>query len=408
MYREDTLQKEYVGLEEALHGEPARVLVVDDNMKNLELIGGYLRNQACQMAFASTGEDGLEIMKDNEIDLVLLDVMMPGMDGFEVITVMRDDAALKEIPVIFLTARTEREDVVKGFRLGGQDYITKPFDRTEVMERVKTHVELKRSREYFRDMSDILEEKVVERTDELRKAMSELTVANKRLRKLDEAKRGFLKIISHELRTPLNGIRGFADILREANTDESFALYYDMLDSGISRLEEFSRLALDITYLYLQEEQLRFSRVNLVNLVESVMDDLAERVKKKGVVLAWEKNCRKCMLQADTDWLHKMITLLISNAVKHTAPETRITVVCDKREKYVDLSIRDMGPGFPKKLLDREVELFDNDEHVDLNAGLHLPMARLIAESHRGQFSISNNETRGARVDIRLPLAVSS
>lgn len=395
---------EQVGVNEAAPGiydAPVRVLVVDDNRTNLEVIGGFLREVGCEIALAQSAAAALEILSGNAFDIMLLDVMMPGTDGFELCSTIREMSEHDGVPVIFLTAVDEKQAVVKGFHSGGQDYVTKPFERDELQERVRTHVELKRSREYFKKMNDVLEVKVAERTKKLQEAMTELTDANKRLRMLDEAKRGFLQIISHELRTPLNGIRGFTQILRESNTDESFATYYDMLDSGITRLEEFSRMAMDITYLYLNEERISFARVDMAMLVKKLLDALQERIGEKGLEVVFSKGYKLDYIQGDPDWLLKMFTILLGNAVKHAPRGSRISLNYVEEDDFLNISISDMGPGFPVWLLNGKLELFASKEHVDLNMGLQLPMARMIAEAHKGALYLSNNTT-GARVEVKL------
>jgi two-component system, sensor histidine kinase and response regulator len=119
------------------------ILVVDDNLENLRVVSSHLQEKGYHIALATSGLNALRILEDTKIDLILLDIMMPEMDGFEVCDRIMEDPDLKEIPVIFLTAKNNSEDVVKGFRKGGVDYITKPFNREELLVRVSNHLELK-------------------------------------------------------------------------------------------------------------------------------------------------------------------------------------------------------------------------------------------------------------------------
>jgi two-component system, sensor histidine kinase and response regulator len=155
--------------------------------------------------------------------------MMPEMDGYEVCEKLRADERTKDVPIIFLTAKALKEDIIKGFEVGGQDYITKPFDARELMERVKTQLELKTQREILKNMNEVLEEKVKERTALLQEALSNLDKANQELQGLDTAKNNFLMMISHELRTPLNGIVGASYFLRDTlHEDKEFGEFVDM------------------------------------------------------------------------------------------------------------------------------------------------------------------------------------
>ncbi len=124
------------------------VLIVDDNQQNLKVLGNVLKeNTDYGLAFAMNGEEALEYISKSVPDMILLDVMMPGIDGFEVCKRLQENEETADVPVIFITAKSEPEDVVRGFRVGGMDYITKPFNEAELLVRINTHMELKRSRD---------------------------------------------------------------------------------------------------------------------------------------------------------------------------------------------------------------------------------------------------------------------
>ena len=137
----------------------ATILVVDDNKENLNVVGNILKDKGLKLAFALSGNDALEILETTHVDLILLDIMMPGMDGFETCRLIKDNRKLKSIPIIFLTAKTETDDIVTAFLSGGVDYITKPFRKEELICRVMTHLELKKAREL-----------ILKQTEELREA----------------------------------------------------------------------------------------------------------------------------------------------------------------------------------------------------------------------------------------------
>ena len=136
------------------------ILIVDDNPKNLQVLGKLLQENQYKTEFAIDGETALRWMNKKIFDLILLDINMPGLSGFEVCSRIRENDKLKKVPVIFLSAETERESILKGFELGAQDYITKPFDSRELLVRVKTHLSLKDSLEELEYLNNTLEEKV--------------------------------------------------------------------------------------------------------------------------------------------------------------------------------------------------------------------------------------------------------
>jgi DNA-binding response OmpR family regulator len=125
------------------------ILVVDDNHENLKVVSSFLKEKKYNIALATDGENAFKVLAENKIDLILLDIMMPGMDGFEVCKILKEKAETKEIPVIFLTARTDTDDIVKGFQIGGVDYITKPFKKEELYARVNNHIQLKMIKDYL-------------------------------------------------------------------------------------------------------------------------------------------------------------------------------------------------------------------------------------------------------------------
>lgn len=147
------------------------ILIVDDTIENVDILVDLLDD--FQTKIALNGEDALEIAFEGDPpDLILLDILMPGIDGYEVCRRLRKNKKTREVPIIFLTVKDLKDDIVKGFELGGQDYVTKPFDGRELVERVKTHLELKTQRETLKNMNVILEEKVQKRTLQLQNALS--------------------------------------------------------------------------------------------------------------------------------------------------------------------------------------------------------------------------------------------
>ncbi len=138
--------------------EEVYILIVDDSETNLSVVSNYLRKKKYKIALATDGEGALNILEKNKIDLVLLDIMMPGMDGFEVCHKIKGNEKTRDIPVIFLTALNETDDIVKGFEIGGIDYITKPFHEAELLARVNTHVHLKLVRDTLKKNEQVMRE----------------------------------------------------------------------------------------------------------------------------------------------------------------------------------------------------------------------------------------------------------
>ena len=190
-----------------------RILIVDDIPDNIKVLKAILSDDSYDIHYALSGKDAIMLCVAESFDLILLDIMMPEMDGYEVCEYLKSKEKTKDIPIIFLTAKVDSGDIIKGFEVGAQDYVTKPYNSQELVARVNTHLDLKHKNEALKFMNLRLEENVASRTLELQESNKDLEEANRRGATLEEAKNDFLSLMSTELREPLNGIVGFADML---------------------------------------------------------------------------------------------------------------------------------------------------------------------------------------------------
>jgi DNA-binding response OmpR family regulator len=134
--------------------EDVSILVIDDNQENLKVVSGFLKEKGYKIALALDGNNALKVLEENKIDLILLDIMMPVMDGFEVCQKIKENEELKDIPIIFLTAKADTDDILTGFQMGGVDYITKPFRKEELYARVNNHIQLKQAHDFLKKYAD--------------------------------------------------------------------------------------------------------------------------------------------------------------------------------------------------------------------------------------------------------------
>lgn len=368
------------------------ILIVDDIPSNLKVLGNTLHNLGYKFEFATSGASALQWLAKKQFDLVLLDIMMPEMDGLEVCRRIRQNPSWQTIPVLFLTAKNDKESLLEGFRIGGQDYITKPFDTQELAARVSTHLELRGKTEELNRLNSNLEQLVLQRTEELARANDELKV-------LDTAKNEFMKIISHELRTPLNGIVGPLQIITATNKNADLERWLEMLHESVARLERFTMMALRITELHTGTECLRKELFSVYKVVSGITDTLmsSDRVDIQGVNIHQQ-------LFADREMIGECIEVLIGNALKHSPKETIVTVQSLRDMDMEVLLVQDNGKGFTaeQKLLAKSV--FSNgSEHIDSNTGLPLKMVALVADRHGGQLLV-HSLASGSVLELRLPV----
>ncbi|HOK97525.1 MAG TPA: hybrid sensor histidine kinase/response regulator [Bacteroidales bacterium] len=378
------------------------ILMVDDNPKNLQLLGTTLRNEGFQVEFATNGRIALNWVSKKNFDLILLDIMMPELSGYEVCEQIRKIKEYDDVPIIFLTAKTEKESVVYGFKVGAQDYITKPFDTAELLARVRTHLELRYNKLELKNINHNLEKLVEERTHELNILNQKLQKANEELRTLDKAKSEFLHIIAHEIRTPLNGIKGSIDIMKELNEHNSFGALFNILEESVTRLERFSLFALKITQLQTGKYELDLQPIAIHSLVQQILQKFKEQIQKKLLKITL-KIPKELFVTADWELINTCFSAVIDNAIKFTHPSGSVFIEAEEDENHILVKITDEGPGFSDKAMQNLFKLFSPGErHINENEGIDLAMAKLIMDAHRGEIQI-NNYAKGAVVSLIFP-----
>lgn len=181
---------------------PTHILIVDDVGENLQVLGNILSKEGFDTSFALNGKQAVSIVEDTMPDLILLDIAMPVMDGFEVCKLLKSQENTKAIPIIFLTAKTEMDNMIHGFSIGAADYVTKPFNTLELLARVRAHVELKKSKDI-----------ILEQNKELSVLVAKLSEKNTELNSLIAAKDKFFSIIAHDLKGPVGNLNSFLSFM---------------------------------------------------------------------------------------------------------------------------------------------------------------------------------------------------
>jgi len=349
-----------------------------------------------QLSYSQNGKEALAAVKQNKFDLILLDIMMPVVDGYEVCRQLKSDSKTKDIPIIFLTAKVEKESIVKGLKLGAVDYVTKPFNAEELLARVRTHLSLKDKTEQLKSINVILEQKVAERTAQLKEA-------NEKLSTLEKAKSDFLTIISHEIRTPLNGISGFADILLDSLASTEHEEFIKYLKISSDRLVRFSEIALLITQLNAEKYTFEMIPMNVEEIISSALEEVQEKLDLANIKI--EKDFTKdIIIITNHNLIQKSLVNILENSIEYSPENGQIFINTFVDNKAINIEICDQGPGFSEEALGKLFEYFSTDDLMHSEGlGLGLAAVKLVMDSHSGSISAKNKLEGGAQVRLSFP-----
>jgi two-component system, sensor histidine kinase and response regulator len=378
-----------------------RILVVDDNLKNIQVLATVLARNGYEVEYAINGSDAIEIVKSEDFELILLDIMMPEVDGFDACVAIKKIENKKDTPIIFLTAKNDIESITMGFDIGAVDFITKPFNDKELLRRVQTHIELKKSREKLMEINNWLENQVSERTMELNLAKVELEKANKELIRQDKTKTEFLTLISNEIRTPLNGISGFLYLMKKQNKIEGLEKYINPLDHSVRKLENFSIKAQLLTQITSTDiKDLDFQELNLKDLILFSINNLSRKIETKNIKVDIDSFPENVILKANDDFLLKSFEFIIENAIDCSMDGGRIEINYSFNDTSGVCEIRDFGNAFSGKAIDN---MATQDFYSDQQYGLSLSIVKKVMEKHGGHVKIENLDV-GSTVRLYFPV----
>jgi two-component system, sensor histidine kinase and response regulator len=377
-----------------------RILVVDDNLKNIQVLATVLARNGYEVEYAINGSDAIEIVKSEDFELILLDIMMPEVDGFDACMAIKKIENKKDTPIIFLTAKNDIESITRGFDIGAVDFITKPFNDKELLKRVQTHIELKKSRKKLMEINNWLESQVSDRTMELNLAKVELEKANKELIRQDKTKTDFLTLISNEIRTPLNGISGFLYLLKKQNKIEGLEKYINPLDSSVRKLEDFSIKAQLLTQLTSNDIQdINYQELNLKELILFSINNLSRKIETKNIQVDIDSFPENIILKANDDFLLKSFEFIIENAIDYSMDDGKIEIGYSVNDHFLVCEIRDFGKGISNRIIDNiDMSDFQSDQQY----GLSLSIVKKVMEKHGGYVKVENLDV-GSKVGLYFP-----
>ena len=360
-----------------------RVLVVDDEPANVELLARRLEALGAETIRASNGEEALTMAEREMPDLILLDVMMPGIGGFETCRRLKINDRTAPIPVIFATALTDAADLSNGFEVGGIDYITKPLEPIELAARVRSAIFTKRLQDELRGTND-------------------------QLRKVERSRQELIGMLGHDIRNLANSLVAFLQLVRLGQLDASRPEFAELLGLSESNVTELLRMVNALLDVYKMEEgklEADQQLVALDELVRKSINQLAAEARARGVTLECATGSGKVFV--DETLMIRVMTNLLANSVKHTPSGGSAVVEASAPSNgWVTVRVRDTGPGIPAvdaaNVFDRFYQTAGGRSRG--GTGLGLAFCKLAVELHGGKIRVANPGEQGAVIELTLPV----
>jgi signal transduction histidine kinase len=370
---------------------PPTIMVVDDTPANPKLLDEMLREWGFHVRLFPRGRLALSSAAADPPDIILLDIFMPEMDGYETCRQFRADPLLESIPIIFISGLSEPMDKVKAFQAGGVDYVTKPFQLEEVRARIEMHLNIKRLQDSRETQNRLLQE------------------SNTRLRELEDHRDSLMHMIIHDMRSPLMAISGNLEMLSmegspmSADDQESLR----QASAAVNRLNGMINSLLDVGRMESGQITLRREPCDLRALAGEVITMLGGLLHQNAVQIV--SPAESVTALCDPALIHRVIANLIDNAVKFSPPGQPIVLVFDPSGSGLRVMVKDRGPGIPAAAFSRIFEKFGQvataRQGKRYSTGLGLTFCKLVVEAHGGRIGVDSVMEEGSTFWFTLPAA---
>ena len=356
------------------------ILIAEDIPKNMEVVCNILRKEGYRVAMAGNGRQALQMVSNVKPDLILLDIMMPEMDGFEACRHLKKAPETKDIPVMFLTAKTDTIEIVKGFKLGAEDYITKPFKGAELLSRIKTHLELKFSREA--------------------------------LKELNATKDKFFSIIAHDLKDPLQFLLLSADSLYNRYDSFDETRRKDYIHRFHTSSQQLSALLENLLVWARSQSgniKIKPGKIDVGTLAAESIDLLKGNAQKKDIELSSQIGPGTFAF-ADKNMIRTVLRNLISNAVKFTPPggKVKVNALNSTKGDWLEISVSDTGVGINEQditgLFRIDVKKSTRGTDNEKGTGLGLILCKEFVEKNNGSIRVTSTPGKGSCFTFTLPV----
>lgn len=349
------------------------ILIVDDTPSNVVILIDLLQDEGYIIHEARDGQAAVDMVPTVMPDLILMDINMPRLNGFEACRRLKSSPATKDIPVVFISAWGELDDKINGFRAGGVDYITRPFQVEEVIARVRTHITIARQ--------------------------------HRQIMALNKLKDQLVRTVSHDLKNPLTGVRGYTDLLLDEQDPAERQRMVVLIRRSADRMYRLITNLLDLTRI---QEGLQLERrtVQVSQLIQEALNDFEVQAQARQIQMAMELPNGDLKVSVDPLRMGQVVANLLSNAVKYA--RRQVIVRGEQIEDRLHLSIIDDGPGIPQEMQSRLFEAFyraptDTNRKVE-GTGLGLSIAQGIVQQHGGIIRLHSVVGEGTMFEVLIPL----
>ncbi len=382
-----------------------RLLVVDDKLENLDILLDYLKLEGFEVLLAHNGLDAIQLAQDQQPDVILLDVMMPGIDGFETCQRLKAQDVTKHIPVIFMTALSGTKNTIKGFDVGGVDYVVKPFQSQELLARVQTHVTLRRLQKTLEEKNQRLEEYV----HSLAEKSQQLDEKNNQLEDVNATKDRFVSIVSQDLKDQLGELKGFSELIHEHLDDYSREDLKKLLADINKPIEQLYGIFENLlTWSRIQRGKIEYhpEPMHVRNIISRNLSVLTSKVNRKhiSVETSLPEDVKVC---ADSEMVDTIVYNLLSNAIKFSHVNGNIRISAEQRDNMVEMSISDSGIGIAAEHLPNLFRIdaqFKNPGTLgEKGTGLGLIICKALIERNGGRISVTSHSGKGTTFAFTLP-----
>ncbi len=373
--------------------QPIHLLLVDDLEENLLALEALLKRESVICLKARSGDEALELLLVHDVALALVDVQMPGMDGFQLAEFMRGNVNARHVPIIFVTAGSaDLQRRFRGYEAGAVDFIQKPVETDILRSKAKVFIDL------YRQRMEILSQR------------NELEASANALRAADRRKNDFIAMLGHELRNPIMALRAGLQLLERQSDERMKAGIHARMEVQAHHLSRLIEDLLDVARIDQGKISLKRERVSLQSVIESAVDTSRPKIEAGAHDLTVALPAQPLWLKGDFTRLSQVVSNLLTNAAKYTPPEGQIRVSADVDQDHVRIDIADNGVGVAHDMQGRIFDLFTQSKGPDDRSreglGIGLALVKQLVEMHDGAIELaSEGPGQGSCFTVRLPIA---